>query len=120
MKLFNFKQLIDQFTVTFTLEEPKETDVPVEYDLIGNEISTNNDIPKVAKGALVPLPHRVIYQSGGRLTEADRQLYSLDPNIPLKSKITYHGMKYQVESKTPYSDYADFTTYTLKGVDAFD
>lgn len=119
MKFFNFKALIDQFTVTFTIEYPLTSDEAVEYDWLGKEIPTKQKVPMTGKGALIPMSQKNIYQSGGRLTEADRQLYSLDHNIPNKSKITYKGMIYHVESKTPYEDYADFSTYTLKGVDAF-
>lgn len=120
MKSFEFKDLIEQFTVTFTLERFIEPNEPVEYDNRGNVINPLDDLPKMARGALIPMPQKAVYQSGGRLTEADRLLYSLDHTIPLKSRITYKGMKYHVESKTPYEDFADFSTYTLKGVDSFD
>lgn len=120
MKFFNFKPLIEQYTVNFLLEYPQDTDKPKVYDDLGKLIPAPPSEPIAAKGALIPLPQRLIYESGGRLTEADRQLYSLDHNIPLKSRITYKGLKYYVESKTPYEDFADFSTYTLKGVDAFD
>lgn len=120
MKFFNFKPLIEQYTVNFLLEYPQDTGKPKEYDDLGKPIAAPPSEPIAAKGALIPLPQRLIYESGGRLAEADRQLYSLDHNIPLKSRITYNGLKYYVESKTPYEDFADFSTYTLKGVDAFD
>jgi hypothetical protein len=120
MKFFNFKALIDQFTVTFTIEYPLTSDEPVLYDDLGKVVANEPLTPTFGKGALIPMSQRNIYQSGGRLTEADRQLYSLDHNIPNKSKITYKGLVYHVESKTPYEDYADFSTYTLKAVTAFD
>lgn len=92
----------------------------VERDDLGKKIQPDPLPPVAAEGALIPLPQRVIYQSGGRLTEADRMLYSLDFNIPLKSKIMHGDFVYHVESKTPFDAYADFATYTLKAVSAFD
>lgn len=116
MKLFEFKRLIERFTVPFTLERPMVSDEVREWDNKGKEIPKALVIPEAALGALIPLQQRVIYQSGGALTEADRQLYSLDHTIPLKSRITYKGITYSVETKTPHEDFADFSFYTLKAV----
>jgi hypothetical protein len=120
--MFKFKRLIEKYKVSFVLEKAKPEQTPVsaeDFDDQGRPKETPIE-PVIASGALVPLPARLIYQSGGRLTEADRILYSIDHAIPLKSKITYKGLKYSVESKTPYEDYADFTQYTLKAVSSFD
>ncbi len=126
--MFEFKDLIDKYSVKFTIEYPSAPPSEVsgndleDYDLLGNAIENNGGTPGVIieEGALIPLPARVIYQSGGRLTEADRMLYSTNHNIPNKSKILYKGLTYHVESKTPYEDYADFSQYTCKAVTAFD
>jgi hypothetical protein len=120
MKFYQFKKLIEKYSVSFTLEKAENKDPSTltadDYDAQGNYIGGSNP-PVAAVGALVPLPQRLVYQSGGRLTEADRTLYSTDHEIPLKSKITYRGLVYHVESKTPFEDYADFTQYTLKAVE---
>ncbi|MFB8733891.1 hypothetical protein ACEQPO_08035 [Bacillus sp. SL00103] len=69
------------------------------------------------RGALVVLPSQLIYQSGGRLTTFDRQLYiNKSVEIPLKSKVIYKGSRYHVESMNPFEDYADFNSYILKAV----
>lgn len=103
------------------MKYPNEDDPPLGYDDLGKEIRPiGPQRPTSGRGALIPLSQRVIYQSGGRLTESDRQLYSLDHNIPKKTKIMYKGETYHVESKLPLEDYADFSVYMLKGVDAFD
>jgi hypothetical protein len=119
MKRFAFERLIKKYTVSFLLEKEANKDPKTitadDYDDQGRYKGVLN--PSVmAQGALLPLPARVIYQSGGRLTEQDRTLYSLDHDIPVKSKIHYKGMVYHVESKTPYEDFADFSVYTLKAV----
>ena len=68
-----------------------------------------------------------IYQSGGNLTSADRELYILkdDDIIDLDDGRTYflehNGRKYKVEAGGLYGeDYADFNQYTLRRVDSFD
>jgi hypothetical protein len=116
MKLFEFKRLIERFTVPFILERPMVSDEEREWDNKGKEIPKALIEPENAKGALIPLQERTIYKSGGALTEADRQLYSLDHTIPKKSRITYKGVTYSVENKTPHEDYADFSLYPLKAV----
>ena len=121
MIFFEFEELIEEFSTYFTMQLPVEIKPVVEYDNLGRLVNKDDVSPPVdARGALVPLTERVIYQSGGRLTEADRQLYSLDPNIPKKTKIFHKGMTYHVESKVPYEEFSDFSLYVLKAVSAFD
>ncbi|MCM3598707.1 hypothetical protein M4D55_23390 [Metabacillus idriensis] len=121
--MFEFKDLIDKYSVTFQIKYPsaaggKETG---DYDLLGNKIKVAGPTSlSIETGALIPLPARTIYQSGGRLTEADRMLYSTNHNIPIKSRILYEDLAYHVESKTPFEDFADFSQYTCKAVSSFD
>lgn len=124
MKSFRFKSLIRRYTVSFTIEYPvnqsKPTN-PADYDDLGKLINSGNQ-PNVqqSEGAIVSPTDKQIYQSGGRITSSDRLLYSLVYDIPDKSKIRYKGTTYSVESQSDYSDIADFSVYTLKGVDQFD
>jgi hypothetical protein len=119
-KLYSFKRLIKKYTVPFILERnvvKKRSEITAaNYNAQGKFIEPTI-VPENAEGALIPFPAKVIYQSGGRLTEKDRTLYSLDFNIPEKSKIIYKGDVYHVESYTPYEDFADFRVYTLKAVE---
>lgn len=116
----SFGDLIEEFSVEFEMLFPSEAEPTQKYDDLGKPIKTDNPVPIMAVGALIPLPQKVIYESGGRLTESDRQLYSLNHDIPHKTKIYYGGVTYHVESKTPYHPYSDFSLYILKGVSAFD
>lgn len=118
--MLQFKRLIEKHSVSFMIEYASQTTgepTAADYDDLGKYIgNVQYESPAQEQGALIPLPQRVIYQSGGRLTEADRMLYSLNHDIPPKSKIAYEGFTYHVESKTPYKEFADFSQYTLKAV----
>lgn len=116
--MYEFKRLIDKYKKPFTLERAIESENQ-ERDDLGRLIGTKYEAPVTEYGAVIPMPQRVVYQSGGRFTEADRNLYTLNKNIPQNSIVTYNGMIYYVESKTPYEDYSDFSFYNLKAVTAF-
>ncbi|MDQ0816068.1 hypothetical protein QF033_000646 [Bacillus pumilus] len=117
MSQFNFEKLIDKYSVTFDLVvQSSEGD----YDDLGRW-QDGEAITTTQKGALVVLPSQLIYQSGGRLTTFDRQLYiNKSVKIPPKSKVIYKGSTYHVESMNPFEDYADFNSYILKAVSSFD
>lgn len=123
--MFKFQRLIEKYSTTFTVEYADDVEqkslTPDDFDDLGRYKGDLEQKPlQTERGAIIPLPARVIYQSGGRLTEQDRTLYSLNHDIPLKSKIRHNGMVYSVESKIPYSEIADFAQYTLRAVTAFD
>lgn len=125
MKSFNslfldFGDLIEDFSFEFEMLLPAKDEPTQKRDDLGKPIKTTAPATVIGRGALIPLPQRTIYESGGRLTESDRQLYSLDHNIPPKTKIFHEGVTYHVEGKTPYTPYSDFSLYILKGVNAFD
>jgi hypothetical protein len=111
MTLYKFKRLIEKYNVAFNLLQKSEG----HYDDSGEWVEGLGD-PEPGHGAIVPLPQSLIYQSGGALTQYDRNLYT-DMVIPLQSKIDYKGVRYTVTSKTPFSDYADFNLYVLKSDD---
>ncbi|WP_305961053.1 hypothetical protein [Bacillus safensis] len=116
MSKFSFMKLIEKYSVTFDLVVQGAGD----YDNLGRW-KDGEAITTTQKGALVVLPSQLIYQSGGRLTTLDRQLYiSKAVEIPLKSKVIYKGATYHVESMNPFEDYADFNSYILKAVSSFD
>ena len=121
MKLYNFQRLIKKYNTAFQLQRWIPEGVG-EYDEdLGKYIGVkpHHASSEPAEGALIPMGQKAVYASGGRLTEADRTLYSYDSTITMKSLITYKELTYSVEAKVPYEQYADFTQYTLKAVDAF-
>ncbi|MCK8098712.1 hypothetical protein ACL66B_14350 [Bacillus subtilis] len=108
---FIFSDLIERYSVDFTLLIPSEEG---SYDDLGEWVP-----PKPTKsderGAIVPLQSQLIYQSGGRLTSMDRQLF-IKNEIPLKAQVIFDGATFDVEAMTPYGTYADFNSYILKAV----
>lgn len=115
-EIYRFKRLIDKYSVSFLLE----IEGTGAFDDLG-EWQEGESAKTSQTGALVPLTQRQIYQSGGRLTDADRTLIiSKSVVIPPKSKVHYKGKTYHVEAMIPFEDYGDFNSYTLKHVSAFD
>lgn len=114
-ELYRFKRLIDKYSVLFQLE----IDSAGAFDHVG-EWEVGVPITTTHAGVLVPLTQRQIYQSGGRLTDADRTLIiSKSVVIPSKAKIQYKSQTFHVEATIPFEDYGDFNSYTLKHVSAF-
>lgn len=111
-QLFIFKDLIREYSVTFEVETEATEGT---YDDLGEYVE---GVPATytSKGALVPLASRVVYESGGRLDEMDRQLIKTGEPIPLGTHVLYKGRRYRVESWTNHGDYGDFETYLLKHV----
>lgn len=115
MKLYNFKRLIQKYSVPFVVETERagryESGKWVEGGAVSREVA----------GAIVPLAERKVYSSGGYYTSKDRELYVV-PSITDfdKSKVIYKGNVYRLEEETNYSDYADAAVYVLKWVSAFD
>lgn len=121
-----FADLIKENSKQFTLEYPKpEGDGDAEeYDPLGNPIShggTGAYLPPIpGEGAILPINAKVVYASGGTYTEADRTLYSLNHDIPEKTRIRFGNMVYIVGQERDWKGYADFSKYICKAVTAFD
>lgn len=119
--LFIFEELVKKYSVPCTL-------VVFEW----GSYSAGNYVPgertdTAVKAAVISMSQQKLYQSGGHLTSADRELYILkdDDIINLDDGRTYflehNGRKYKVEAGGLYGeDYADFNQYTLRRVDGFD
>lgn len=120
MPMFDFSDLIDEYSVPITIYKPQDGSSQGWNPNTGDPLPTPQAAPISTKGAVVPLSANQIYQSGGRLTQLDRQLIIDYGNIPPKSIVVYNGQKYSVEQVIPYTDYADFNQYELKWVSAFD
>lgn len=108
---FQFGDLIEKYSVDFTLLLPASEGF---YDDLGKWVE-GKPLESEEKGAIVPLQAQLIYQSGGRLTQMDRQLY-FQRKIPFKAQVVFDGVTFLVEAMTPYGTYADFNSYILKAV----
>ena len=113
-QLFAFKDLIDRYSVAFDIEHVLEG----SYDDLGEWVD-GVTVTTPARGALIPIPSRAVYESGGRINEKDRQLIKAGTPVALGSHVVYKGERYQVESWTNHGDYGDFEVYLLKHVSAF-
>lgn len=71
-------------------------------------------------GAAVAAPtERRVYEPGGAMTAADRELYCAVPiEAPLEgARIEYGGKSYGIEECRDYAEYADVAVYLLKWVE---
>lgn len=62
--------------------------------------------------AIFPVDKNAIYESGGRITSADRLLYSLKP-LDARGTVFHEGANWRIEKMGDYTDFADFHRYTL-------
>lgn len=115
--LFNFKRLIDKYSVSCKLISESDSGSYVGGEWVPDTEGSAREIA----GAVIPMTTRKIYQSGGTYTEHDREFVTLE-EIPLEPVhyILYKNLKYQVQENTDYSDYAGFHVYNLKRVEVFD
>lgn len=116
-KLYNFKRLIDKYSVDFMLETEGDGGSYVGGKYVPAAADTTQ-----CRGAIVPISDSKIYQSGGVLTAKDRQLFMKNPIISAltKTKVVYKGNRYNIEQSIGYEDYADAYVYTLKWVSVAD
>ena len=112
-KLYNFKRLIEKYSVDFTLVSISEG------SYVGGKYVEGIKTETQCRGAIVPISDSKIYQSGGALTIKDRQLFMKSPieQSLTNSKIRYKGNVYKIEHETNHEDYADAYIYTLKWVE---
>lgn len=115
MNLYQMKRLIRRYEVPLKLivEEPAAIDP--NSGIYRKTAPVTNDF----RGAVVPMPARLVYESGGRYTREDHVLYSTW-GLPNKAKVVFNGGIYSVEEKTDFTTYADFFQYVIRWVSAFD
>lgn len=112
MEKMSFSSLVDAFSVDFLLVLPAEK----KGKYVKGEWVPNNQEPMLKRGVILPYDNHTIYQSGGTLTESDRQLAYVG-DIPLGSHVIDNGRKYKVKSEDSYAEhYADTNLYRLKAV----
>lgn len=111
MKLYDFKRLIQKYSVPFCLHQTQGAYVGGKWQQSGEKVQPMS-------GAIVPIKDSKIYASGGTYTLKDRELYL---TTPLKGqlsdyKVIYKGNAYRVEEGQNFEDYADAAVYVLKWV----
>lgn len=109
-KLYDFKRLINKYSVSFDLQRMTEgTWVSGKW-----EEGLTETIPM--RGAIVPMSENKIYHSGGTYTADDRELYvseALGADLTTL-KVLYKGNTYGVENSRNFDEYTDAYIYNLK------
>lgn len=113
--IYSFERLIRKYLTNADVIDEESGSYNEETGLYEKTESS----PRIIEVAVIPLPSRLVYQSAGRLTEADKQIYSLN-KIKEKTKIKYKGMTYSVEQSNDFTEYGDFYQYVGKAVSVFD
>lgn len=114
MDRINFKDLVESFAVDLQLVTPTN-DKKGKY--VHGEWVREDDEPIGIRGAIVPYEDRVVYGSGGTITQFDRQLFYVG-DIPLQSIIIDGPEQYKVELVEEYArHYSDTNIYRVKAVD---
>lgn len=120
MLLYMFADLVNKYSVPCRLI----TAAPGQY--VAGEYIVGSEIVKDVQAAIISMTNRTIYESGGKLTSADRQMYILKANDPIDLDddqtwyLEHMGKVYKIEEASLYAeDYADFNNYTLRRVESF-
>lgn len=118
--MFDFSDLIEEYSLAIQIILPADPTDKGHYDEdTGEWVPPTPAEPINTNAVVIPFSSNEIYQSGGRLSSADRQLV-ISMDIPIKSIVVSEGHKYSVEQELPYSAYAGFNVYELKWVSAFE
>ena len=113
---FDFWDLIDKYSTSFTLAEESKGC----YDSKGSYVK--GEIKKTElTGAIMNIKDSKLYRSEGTLTSADKELYSFNKidNI-VNAFIVWKGNKYRIEGNEENAEFTGVYRYTLKYVSAFD
>ena len=108
----NLYSLIHRYSVNFEFI-PK-----ADGEYIGGEYIEKQGTPIPMRGAIVAIPSKKIYQSGGYLTAKDLRLFTDSPIA--EGKVNYKGSTYNVEEHSDYSEFAGVHSYILKWVNSFE
>ena len=115
MQYFHFERLIKKYSSKITAI------IPAKGHYENGEYVKGSDKTFELMAAILDIDRKKIYNSGGTLTEQDKQLYvigTLTEEIR-GAKIIHNGKEYSVEQDTDNSLFTHFTAYILKYVSAF-
>ncbi|MCY1690734.1 hypothetical protein OVA29_08700 [Exiguobacterium sp. SL14] len=105
---YAFKRLINKYSMnlpyTWTVDGQRD---PETGEWLEGTVQT-----RTIQAAIFPVDKAVVYESGGRLTSANRLLYSLQP-LDARGTVFHEGTNWRIEQMGDYTDFADFHRYTL-------
>lgn len=108
-KLYNFRRLVDKYSTNIIVKTSGAGHYEAGHYVPG-EVGE-----KSVRGTIMPYSTIKVYQSGGNIKTADRQLYLLEPfDLKLDDvKVEYKGKSYKVEEESDYTNYSDVYVYKL-------
>lgn len=107
---FEVADMIREYSLPFELVTRSEGSFDQEN---AGRWTPGEDVKTMEQGALIPLPTKIIYDSGGALTTKDRHLFITKP-VPIGSECHFKNDIYVVQGETDWGDYADAYKYILK------
>ena len=115
MAIYNFRRLIEKYSVTCKLSNT------TDGHWAAGEWVDGKQITEEISGAIVPISEKRINNSGGDYKSGDCELITTS-HIAVNSDtfIVYKDKRYKLQDSTDYSDYADFNIYIARRVSAFD
>lgn len=113
MRIYSFERLIRKYFTSILIN------IEVPGGFVDGIYTPGGKVEKQVQAAVIPMSSKQLYQSGGRYTDADKNIYTLEPLIP-KTKMIYKELTYSVEQSSDYTEYGDFFHYVLKAVSILD
>lgn len=114
VNIMKFASLVASFGVDFEFIEPDDGGkyIAGEWVALEKDAVTKN-------GAIIPYSNKQIYESGGTITQNDRQL-AIAETLPLGATVIDKGNRYKIKREDPYAEhYSDTNIYHLEGVSVF-
>lgn len=114
------KKLIEKFAVPFQYAKFSEVDdiIGDSTPVIGDKIDVNEVILPYNQGDS-PMgsnqTSRNMFTIAGKVVTADMVWYSNTPDVPIMSRVYYHGQTLEVIGVDDWSGYSDMKIYYLKG-----
>ena len=106
---FYFERLVEKYErpTTYTVETEGYRD-PATGRWVNGVPDTS-----VRMVAVLPVDSQTIYQSGGRITSAERLLYTRYP-LDVRGHIQYEGARWTIERFGDFTEYGDFYRYLAR------
>lgn len=113
--IHNFANLINKYAAKDVLLVPLLDENAEGSWVDGEWVEPEKAEPVPLHCAIVPMRDKQIYDSGGRYTSSDRQVYT-HTKLQTKQQIVYRKVTYSVEEEADHTEYGDFFIYTARRV----
>ncbi len=107
-RYYTFERLIKKYSVNVPYTRMTEG----QRDPETGEWVEGSSQTETLSVAIFPVDKNTIYESGGRITSADRLVYSLRA-LDVRGIFFHEGANWRIESMGDYTTFADFHRYRL-------